>query len=163
MSITLRYHFPRSAADINEARELLTAAGSQAGIVAKIERTEAVHAIDEIIKASDAVMVARGDLAVEVGDAEVPAIQKMIIQRARTLARAVITATQMMESMVHNPIPTRAEVSDVANAVLDGTDAVMLSAETATGEHPDKVVAAMDRICRSAEAQPHHTSVWPSC
>lgn len=143
--------FPRSAADIEEARDLLKAAGSKAGIVAKIERTEAVKAIDEIIKASEAVMVARGDLAVEVGDAEVPAIQKMIIQRARALDTAVITATQMMESMIHNPIPTRAEVSDVANAVLDGTDAVMLSAETATGEHPDKVVASMDRICRSAE------------
>lgn len=143
--------FPRSAADIHEARALLTAAGSKAGIVAKIERTEAITAIDEIIIASDAVMVARGDLAVEVGDAEVPGLQKHIIQRARILDKAVITATQMMESMIHNPIPTRAEVSDVANAVLDGTDAVMLSAETATGEHPDKVVAAMDRICRSAE------------
>ncbi len=143
--------FPRSAADIDEARALLKAAGSNAGLVAKIERSEAVKAIDEIIRASDAVMVARGDLAVEVGDAEVPAIQKHIIQRARALDKAVITATQMMESMILHPIPTRAEVSDVANAVLDGTDAVMLSAETATGAHPDKVVAAMDRICHTAE------------
>ncbi len=145
--------FPRSAADINEARELLNKENSKAGIVAKIERAEAVHALDEIIKASDAVMVARGDLGVEIGDAELPAVQKHIIQRARTLDKAVITATQMMESMIHNAIPTRAEVFDVANAVIDGTDAVMLSAETATGEHPAKVVEAMARICLGAERQ----------
>lgn len=147
--------FPRSAADMLEARTLLEmAGGDDIGIIAKIERTEAVKAVDEIIKVSDAVMVARGDLGVEVGDAELPAIQKHIIQRARSLDKAVITATQMMESMIYNPIPTRAEVFDVANAVLDGTDAVMLSAETATGTHPDKVVEAMSRICLGAERQP---------
>lgn len=145
--------FPRSAADINEARALLDKEKSHAGIIAKIERAEAVQALDEIIKASDAVMVARGDLGVEIGDAELPSVQKHIIQRARSLDKAVITATQMMESMIHNAIPTRAEVFDVANAVIDGTDAVMLSAETATGDHPDKVVAAMARICLGAERQ----------
>ena len=145
--------FPRSADDINEARLLLNAEKSNAGIIAKIERAEAIHVLDEIIKASDAVMVARGDLGVEIGDAELPAVQKQIIHRARALDKAAITATQMMESMIHNAIPTRAEVFDVANAVIDGTDAVMLSAETATGDHPDKVVAAMARICLGAERQ----------
>jgi len=146
--------FPRSAADIHEARALIHAAGGKAGIVAKIERAEAVIAIDEIIHASDGIMVARGDLGVEIGDAELPAVQKHIIHRCRTLDKAVITATQMMESMIENTIPTRAEVFDVANAVLDGTDAVMLSAETATGRHPDVVIAAMARICLGAETQP---------
>lgn len=146
--------FPRSKEDMLEARKLLDAAGSQAGLIAKIERQEAIASIDEIISVSDAVMVARGDLGVEIGDAELPAVQKHIIHRARTLDKAVITATQMMESMIHNAIPTRAEVFDVANAVLDGTDAVMLSAETATGDHPDKVIAAMARICLGAEKQP---------
>ncbi len=145
--------FPRTAADIHEARELVKKAGGHAGIIAKIERTEAVKAIDEIIEASDAVMVARGDLGVEIGDAELPAVQKHIIHRARTLDKAVITATQMMETMIHNAIPTRAEVFDVANAVIDGTDAVMLSAETATGKHPDIVIEAMARICVGAEKQ----------
>jgi pyruvate kinase len=145
--------FPRSAEDIHEARKLIQAAGGQAHIIAKIERTEAITAIDEIIQASDAVMVARGDLGVEIGDAELPAVQKHIINRSRALDKAVITATQMMESMIHNAIPTRAEVFDVANAVLDGTDAVMLSAETATGDHPDVVIAAMARICLGAEKQ----------
>lgn len=145
--------FPRSADDIHEARKLIQEAGGDCGIVAKIERTEAITAIDEIIKASDAVMVARGDLGVEIGDAELPAVQKHIINRARALDKAVITATQMMESMIHNAIPTRAEVFDVANAVLDGTDAVMLSAETATGDHPDVVITAMARICQTAEKQ----------
>jgi len=145
--------FPRSADDIHEARKLIQEAGSDCGIVAKIERAEAVTAIDEIINASDAVMVARGDLGVEIGDAELPAVQKHIINRARALDKAVITATQMMESMIHNAIPTRAEVFDVANAVLDGTDAVMLSAETATGDHPDVVISAMARICQTAEKQ----------
>ena len=145
--------FPRNADDILLARALVKAAGGQAGIVAKIERAEAIQAIDEIISVSDAVMVARGDLGVEIGDAELPAVQKRIIRRARALNKAVITATQMMESMIHNSIPTRAEVFDVANAVLDGTDAVMLSAETATGEHPDKVIEAMARICMGAEKQ----------
>jgi len=143
--------FPRSADDMLEAKELINEAGGKSAVIAKIERTEAIQSIDEIIKASDAVMVARGDLGVEIGDAELPSIQKMIIQQCRSLDKAVITATQMMESMIHNAIPTRAEVFDVANAVLDGTDAVMLSAETASGEHPAKVVEAMARICLGAE------------
>ncbi|MDO8954419.1 MAG: pyruvate kinase [Gammaproteobacteria bacterium] len=146
--------FPRSAADMNEARELLMKQGCTAGLIAKIERTEAVRDIDEIIKASEGVMVARGDLAVEIGEEYVPGVQKQLIQRARELDRIVITATQMMESMIENSSPTRAEVSDVANAVLDGTDAVMLSAETASGKYPVKVIKAMDRICRAAEQNP---------
>ncbi len=145
--------FTRNAEDIHETRALLEQAGSHAGIMAKIERVEAVNAIDEIIQSSDCVMVARGDLGVEIGFAELPAVQKHIISRARALDKAVATATQMMESMIHSPIPTRAEVSDVANAVLDGTDAVTLSAETATGEFPDKVVESMAQICLAAERQ----------
>lgn len=145
--------FPRSAKDIEETRSLLQQAGSRSKIMAKIERVEAVQALDEIINSADAVMVARGDLGVEIGYAELPAVQKHIIARARALNKAVVTATQMMESMVHSPIPTRAEVSDVANAVIDGTDAVMLSAETATGSFPDKVVEAMAGICLAAERQ----------
>lgn len=147
----LAISFPRSADDIKEARILLKAAGSQAGIIAKIERTEAVINIEEIIHVSDAIMIARGDLGVELGDAELPALQKRIIRLSRRFNKAVITATQMLETMTYNTIPTRAEVSDVANAVLDGTDAVMLSGETAVGKYPDKAVAAMDRICLSAE------------
>ncbi|TAK75109.1 MAG: pyruvate kinase [Gammaproteobacteria bacterium] len=143
--------FPRNADDIKEARILLKAAGGQPGIIAKIERSEAVTNIDQIIQVSDAVMIARGDLGVEIGDAELPAVQKKIIKVARLFNKPVITATQMLESMTLNTIPTRAEVSDVANAVLDGTDAVMLSGETAVGLYPDKAVAAMDRICLSAE------------
>lgn len=143
--------FPRNANDIEECRTLLKDAGSQAGIIAKIERTEALDALDDIIRAADAVMVARGDLGVEVGDAELPAIQKHIIHRARHLNRGVIVATQMMESMISNSIPTRAEVFDVANAVLDGTDAVMLSAETAIGVDPANVISAMSRVCLGAE------------
>jgi len=146
--------FPRNADDIKEARVLLKAAGGSAGIIAKIERAEAVTHIEEIIRASDAVMVARGDLGVELGDAELPGAQKQIISAARALNKPVITATQMLETMTYNTIPTRAEVSDVANAVLDGTDAVMLSQETAVGKYPDKAVAAMDRICLSAEKNP---------
>lgn len=145
--------FPRTAADIEEARLLLQRAGSQAGIVAKIERAEALDVIDEIILASDAIMVARGDLGVEIGDAQLPPAQKMLIKRARDLDRVVITATQMMESMIENSIPTRAEVFDVANAVFDGTDAIMLSAETAAGKHPVKAIAAMDRVCLETEKQ----------
>ncbi|WP_290637164.1 pyruvate kinase [Aquisalimonas sp.] len=145
--------FPRSAADIELARSLLKEAGSDAGIVAKIERAEAVDAIDEITLASDAVMVARGDLAVEIGDAELPGVQKHIIATALRLNRSVITATQMMESMIEHPMPTRAEVLDVANAVMDGTDAVMLSAETAAGKYPVRTVEAMARVCVGAEAQ----------
>lgn len=146
--------FPKNASDINEARELLQAAGGYGGIVAKIERAEALDVIDEIVDASDAIMVARGDLGVEVGDAELPRIQKELIQLARSKDRVVITATQMMESMIENMIPTRAEVFDVANAVHDGTDAVMLSGETAAGKHPVQVVEAMSRICESAEQHP---------
>ncbi len=149
--------FPRSAQDVNEARTLLRAAGGRGGIVAKIERAEAVTAIEEIILASDVVMIARGDLGVEIGDAALPPVQKRIIKLARKMNKVVITATQMMESMIENAIPTRAEVSDVANAVLDGTDAVMLSAETAAGKHPVEAVAAMDRVCR--EAEKHEDSI----
>jgi len=145
--------FVKSVADIEETRALLAKAGSQASIISKIERQEALGNLDAIITASDAVMVARGDLGVEIGDEKIPSAQKHIIQRARALNRAVITATQMMESMIVHPIPTRAEVCDVANAVLDGTDAVMLSAETATGHHPDKAVAAMARVCWGAEQE----------
>ena len=145
--------FPRSAEDIHSASQLLRDAGGHGGIIAKIERAESIEVLDEIITASDAVMVARGDLGVEVGDAALPPIQKDIIQRARRLNRVVITATQMMESMIVNAIPTRAEVFDVANAVLDGTDAVMLSGETAIGKNPVKVIEAMDRICLQAEQQ----------
>ncbi|MGH8400619.1 MAG: pyruvate kinase [Gammaproteobacteria bacterium] len=149
----LAVSFPRDAGDITRARELLQAAGGKAGMVAKIERAEAIENLDEIILASDVVMIARGDLAVEIGDAELPGMQKLIIHRARDLDRVVITATQMMESMIHSPVPTRAEVLDVANAVIDGTDAVMLSAETATGKYPLKTVEAMARVCEGAEKQ----------
>jgi pyruvate kinase len=145
--------FPRSGADIRWARDLMEKAGGQSLLVAKIERAEAITALEEILDASDAVMVARGDLAVEVGDAVVPALQKRMIRMARERNKLTITATQMMESMISNPIPTRAEVSDVANAVLDGTDAVMLSAETATGQYPAETVAAMARVCVEAEKE----------
>ncbi|HLO64828.1 MAG TPA: pyruvate kinase [Azonexus sp.] len=143
--------FPKSAADMYMARQLLRAAGSSAVLIAKIERVEAVANLEEILDASDGVMVARGDLAVEVGDASVPALQKKMIRLARDRNKLTITATQMMESMIHSPVPTRAEVSDVANAVLDGTDAVMLSAETAAGKYPVEVVESMARICVEAE------------
>lgn len=149
--------FPRDAADMHYARQLLQEAGSDAWLIAKIERAEAVaddHTLDELIRASDGVMVARGDLAVEIGDAELVGIQKKIIQHARRLNKLVITATQMMESMIASPMPTRAEVSDVANAVLDYTDAVMLSAETAAGQYPVQAVEAMARICLGAEKHP---------
>ncbi len=152
--------FPRYGSDIEEARTLLAAAGSQAWIIAKIERAEAVaddEALDSLIRASDGVMVARGDLGVEVGDAELVGIQKRIIQHARTLNKVVITATQMMESMISSPMPTRAEVSDVANAVLDYTDAVMLSAESASGQYPVETVQAMARVCLGAEKHPTST------
>ena len=134
----LAVSFVREAADIEEARALLAAAGSDARIVAKIERSEAIRDLAEIVQASDAVMVARGDLGVEMGYAELTGLQKHIMQVARQHDRVMITATQMMESMIQSPVPTRAEVSDVANAVLDGTDAVMLSAETAVGKYPVK-------------------------
>jgi pyruvate kinase len=143
--------FVRSAEDVELARKLFHDAGGRGGIVSKIERAEAIDNMIEIVDASEAVMIARGDLGVEMGDAELPAIQKLIIRTARRRDCISITATQMMQSMIVSAQPTRAEVSDVANAVMDGTDAVMLSAETAIGEHPDKVIAAMDRICRGAE------------
>ncbi|MCB4360638.1 pyruvate kinase [Quatrionicoccus australiensis] len=143
--------FPKSAADMYMARQLLRAAGSSAVLIAKIERVEAVENLAEILDASDGVMVARGDLAVEVGDAAVPALQKKMIRMARDMNKLTITATQMMESMITSPVPTRAEVSDVANAVLDGTDAVMLSAETAAGKYPVETVESMARICVEAE------------
>ncbi|CAD6880857.1 Pyruvate kinase (EC 2.7.1.40) [Methylomonas albis] len=149
--------FPRTADDMHEARALLEAVGCYAGLVAKVERAEAMEVIDEIILASDAIMVARGDLGVEIGDANLPAAQKLLIKRSRELNRVVITATQMMESMIENPIPTRAEVFDVANAIVDGTDAIMLSAETASGKHPVKTVQAMVRICVETEKQPSVT------
>lgn len=149
----LAVSFPRSAADIHEARRLALEAGCKAAIVAKMERAETMQEVvrDEIILASDVIMIARGDLGVEIGDAKLPQAQKCLISRARTLNRAVITATQMMETMTENPIPTRAEVFDVANAVMDGTDAVMLSGETATGKHPALVVKTMAAICKEAE------------
>ncbi|MDH5395662.1 MAG: pyruvate kinase [Gammaproteobacteria bacterium] len=149
----LAVSFPVTANDIDEARKLMRAAGGYADIVAKIERADALDNIEEIIEASDVIMVARGDLGVEIGDAALPPVQKNLIQLARKMNRIVITATQMMESMISSHIPTRAEVFDVANAVLDGTDAVMLSAETASGKYPDKAIEAMDRICRVAEEQ----------
>jgi pyruvate kinase len=147
----LAVSFVRSAADVEEARRLLREAGGEARIVAKIERVEAIENLTEIIQASDAIMVARGDLGVEVGYAELTSLQKHIIEESRKYRRVVITATQMMESMITNPIPTRAEVSDVANAVLDGTDAVMLSAESATGKYPVKAVEAMSQVIKGAE------------
>jgi len=143
--------FVRSAEDVQEARQLLREAGGHGLIVAKIERTEALERIDEIIDAADAIMVARGDLGVEMGYAELTGMQKQLIKRTRRQNKVVITATQMMESMIHSPIPTRAEVSDVANAVMDGTDAVMLSAETAVGEYPVAVISAMNEVCIGAE------------
>ncbi len=143
--------FPRNADDMRKARMLLREAGSQARLVSKIERTEAISNLEEIIEASHAAMVARGDLGVEIGDAELPFLQKQIIRKSLHQNRVAITATQMMQSMVDNPIPTRAEVLDVANAVIDGSDAVMLSAETAVGQHPVEVVRAMDRVCLGAE------------
>ncbi len=149
----LAVSFPRSAADMKLARDLMHAAGGKSLLMAKIERAEAIPVLDEIIDASDAIMVARGDLSVEVGDAAVPGLQKRMIRMARAKNKLVITATQMMESMVTNPIPTRAEVSDVANAVLDGTDAVMLSAETAVGDYPVETIQSMARICVQAESE----------
>jgi pyruvate kinase len=145
--------FVREAQDMHETRSLLRKAGSGAALVAKIERAEALQVLGDIVEASDVVMVARGDLGVEIGDAELPGLQKKIIREALARNRAVITATQMLQSMIEAPIPTRAEVLDVANAVIDGSDAVMLSQETAAGKHPDKAVAAMVRICLGAERQ----------
>jgi pyruvate kinase len=144
--------FARDAADIEQARSLVRAAGSrEAHIIAKIERHEAVTNLSGIVGAADAVMVARGDLGVEMGYAEITGLQKTIIHQSRAKNRVVITATQMMESMIQSPMPTRAEVSDVANAVMDGTDAVMLSAETATGRYPVRAVQAMAQVIEGAE------------
>ncbi|HEX3138841.1 MAG TPA: pyruvate kinase, partial [Rhizobacter sp.] len=152
----LAVSFPKNATDMEMARQLCNVAGGdfrhKPGLIAKIERTEAIPNLESILKASDGIMVARGDLAVEVGNAAVPALQKKMIRMAREMDRVVITATQMMESMITNPVPTRAEVSDVANAVLDGTDAVMLSAETASGRYPLETVQEMSKICEAAEA-----------
>jgi len=147
----LAVSFPKSGADMYMAKELMRAAGGRSTLIAKMERAEAIAAMAEILEASDGIMVARGDLAVEVGDASVPALQKRMIRTARERNKLTITATQMMESMISSPVPTRAEVSDVANAVLDGTDAVMLSAETASGKYPVETVEAMARICLEAE------------
>ena len=143
--------FVRSAADVRALRTLIEASGSQAYVIAKIEKGEALPQLDEILAEAQAVMVARGDLGVEIGAAEVPLLQKRIIARALERGKPVITATQMLESMVHAPEPTRAEASDVANAILDGTSAVMLSQETAIGEYPVEAVAYMDRIARAIE------------
>ncbi|MGN6086726.1 pyruvate kinase [Trinickia sp.] len=151
--------FPKNATDMEMARQLANIAGMPYGIkpkmIAKIERAEAIPALQGILDASDGIMVARGDLAVEVGNAAVPALQKRMIRMARESNKLVITATQMMESMIHAPVPTRAEVSDVANAVLDGTDAVMLSAETAAGKYPVQTIEAMAAICIEAEKSEH--------
>ena len=153
----LAVSFPKSGSDMYMARELMRARGGKSLLIAKIERAEAIPALEESLKASDGIMVARGDLAIEVGDAAVPALQKRMIRMAREMNKLTITATQMMESMINTPVPTRAEVSDVANAVLDGTDAVMLSAESASGNYPVEAVEAMHRICvetdRSMEAE----------
>jgi pyruvate kinase len=151
----LAISFPKNAADMNEARQLADKAGEQFHhktlLIAKIERAEAIAALDELIAASDGIMVARGDLAIEVGAAAVPALQKKMIKLARAANKLSITATQMMESMTSNPIPTRAEVSDVANAVLDGSDAVMASGETAVGRYPVETVKMMAEVCLAAE------------
>ncbi len=151
----LAVSFPKCATDMEMARQLANVAGEpwrhKPSLIAKIERSEAIPALESIVRASDGIMVARGDLAVEVGNAAVPALQKRMIKLARSLDKLTITATQMMESMIVNPVPTRAEVSDVANAVLDGTDAVMLSAETAAGKYPVETVEIMAQICIEAE------------
>jgi pyruvate kinase len=147
--------FPKNSTDMEMARQLANVAGEpwkhRPALIAKIERTEAIPNLEAILRASDGIMVARGDLAVEVGNAAVPALQKRMIKLAREMDKVVITATQMMESMIVNPVPTRAEVSDVANAVLDGTDAVMLSAETAAGKYPVETVEQMANIAHEAE------------
>ncbi len=147
--------FPQNATDMEMARQLCNVAAAPFGhkphLIAKIERAEAIPRLEEILRASDGIMVARGDLAIEVGNAAVPALQKRMIRMAHEMDKTVITATHMMESMVHNPMPTRAEVSDVANAVLDGSDAVMTSAETAAGRYPLETVIEMAAICKAAD------------
>jgi Pyruvate kinase, barrel domain len=171
----LAVSFPKNKEDMYMARQLLRAAGGKALLIAKVERAEAITALEEIIDASDGIMVARGDLAVEVGNASVPGLQKRMIKLALQHNKLTITATQMMESMIHNPVPTRAEVSDVANAVLDGTDAVMLSAETAAGRFPVETIETMsqrrggevgNRQARPGLPRPHlhaHRSVDCQC
>lgn len=152
----LAISFPRNAEDINYARSLARKAGCKAKIVAKVERAEVVEtreAMDDVIRASDVIMVARGDLGVEIGDARLPMVQKSLIERSKYWGKPVITATQMLESMIENPLPTRAEVLDVANAIIDGTDAVMLSAESAAGKYPIESVEAMVRIAKGAELE----------
>jgi pyruvate kinase len=143
--------FVRSAADVRDLKALLEQEGSTAHVIAKVEKAEAVDALDDVLAETDAVMVARGDLGVEIGPALVPLVQKRIILKALDRGKPVITATQMLESMIHHPEPTRAEASDVANAILDGTSAVMLSGETAMGEYPVEAVQTMDRIARAVE------------
>jgi pyruvate kinase len=150
----LAVSFVRSGEDVAEARRLFEAAGGRGRIVAKIERIEAVDNIDSIVDEADIVMVARGDLGVEIGYAQLTGIQKKLIRKTRKKSKIVITATQMMESMIQNPIPTRAEVSDVSNAVMDGTDAVMLSGETAVGKYPVKAIREMAEVCLGAEQFP---------
>ena len=153
----LALSFVRNAADVDECREFMAELGWNGFILSKIERAEALEHVETIVRLSDGIMIARGDLGVEIGDAKLPAVQKSLIRRARSLNRVVVTATQMMESMIQNPVPTRAEVFDVANAVLDGTDAVMLSAETAVGKYPAEAVTAMGKICLEAERQEEAT------
>src|SRR3989440_3676391 len=143
--------FVRSAADVRDLKDLIAQAGSKASVIAKIEKSEAVDSLEAVLQETDGVMVARGDLGVEIGAELVPLIQKRIIVAALERGKPVITATQMLESMLHQPEPTRAEASDVANAILDGTSAVMLSGETAVGEYPVEAVATMDRIARAVE------------
>lgn len=154
--------FVRRPSDIVELRKILDKNKSHAGIIAKIETPQAVENIDEIIELSDGIMVARGDLAIEVPAEEVPLIQKMIIEKCNAAAKPVITATQMLESMIHSPVPTRAEVSDVANAILDGTDAIMLSEETTLGDHPVAAVEVMTRVAKRTEGDLLHEKLLSS-
>ena len=154
--------FVRSGADVTALKKLIDAAGSPAHVIAKIEKAEAVAALDEILDEADAVMVARGDLGVEIGAADVPLLQKRIILKALERGKPVITATQMLESMLHQPEPSRAEASDIANAILDGTSAIMLSGETAVGEYPIEAVETMDRIARAVEPSLGYRHELPS-